>query len=437
MPSIVDGLFAGRAGIQSHGTGISVLADNISNANTVAFKQSRADFADLVAGNLTGGAGFLTGSGSAVIGVTPILTQGTFEFTGRGLDTSIDGNGYFVVQDSASGQRFYTRAGNFKVDTDGNLLDQNGFQVLGFPAGGGGALDALNVNDSSQGSVNTTRVDASGNLDASASIVAVPPSAVTGTVTTFSDLQNAATSQDPAGGYQNTVDIYDALGGNHTLRMYFFHTSTAAGVSTWRFQVYADYTEISGAATQGQAVLLGSSDIQFSSTGSRIAPPTTTPDMTIAPTWLTGASTESVDFYFAPFTQFSAPSTIQGISQDGTGTGNVVGFSIEENGSLFAQLDNGQTATIGTLGLAAFSNAEALRRVGGSLFAETGKSGEPIFGRPNTGTYGSIEAGALELSNSDIASDFIKLISLQRGFQGSARVITNINDLLNEIVNLA
>jgi len=437
VPSIIDGLFAGRAGIQSHGTGISVLADNISNANTTAFKQSRADFADLVAGNLSGGQGISTGSGSSVVGVTPILTQGTFEFTGRGLDTGIDGNGYFVVQDGGTGQRFYTRAGNFKVDTDGYLLDQNGFQVLGFSASGGGALGAMNVNDSSQGNVNTNRVDVSGNLNASASIVTTIPSNVVGTATTFSALNTIATQQDPDGGYQNTVDIFDSLGGSHTIRMYFFHTASVAGVSTWRVQAYADDTEITAGATAGSARLLASTDIQFSATGTRVAPPAGTPDFTATPTWLSGAQPVGVDFYFDPYTQFSSPSTIQNLAQDGTGTGNVVGFSIEENGNLFAQLDNGQTATIGTLGLASFANAEGLRRVGGSLLAVTGKSGVPVIGRPNSGTYGAIEAGALELSNADIASDFIKLISLQRGFQGSARVITNINDLLNEIINLA
>ena len=140
MPSIIDGLFAGRSGIQSHGTGISVLADNISNSNTTGFKQSRADFADLVAGNLSGGSSVVAGSGSAVTAVTPILTQGTFEFTGRGLDVAIDGNGYFTVADAATGQKFYTRAGNFKIDTNGNVLDQNGYQVQGFPSTGAGGL---------------------------------------------------------------------------------------------------------------------------------------------------------------------------------------------------------------------------------------------------------------------------------------------------------
>ena len=428
MPSIIDGLFAGRAGIASHGTGISVLADNISNANTTAFKQSRADFADLVAGNLSGGTGFLTGSGSAVVGVTPILTQGTFEFTGRGLDTGIDGNGYFVVQDGGSGQRFYTRAGNFKVDTDGNLLDQNGFQVLGFPSGGGGALAALNVNDSSQGSVNTNRVDATGNLDAGAATVVAPAVAAT----TFAAL-NAAAGGTPPAGYSNTVDVYDALGGTHTLFMYFFHTAQGA----WEAQVYADDTEITPLAVDGSARLLGTANLTFDSSGVRLTPSPAAGDVVVTPTWLSGAAATSVGFHFEPFTQFSSQSTIGRLAQDGTGTGNVVGFSIEEDGSLFAQLDNGQNATIGILGLASFGNPEGLRRVGGSMYAETGKSGVPVVGRPGTGTYGSIEAGALELSNADIASDFIKLISLQRGFQGSARVITNINDLLNEIINLA
>ena len=421
MPSIIDGLFAGRAGIQSHGTGISVLADNIANANTTGFKYSRADFADLVAGNLSGGSSLVPGSGSQVNSITPVLTQGTFEFTGRGLDAAIDGQGYLVVQDTSGGSRYYTRAGNLQIDTEGNLLNQNGYQVLGFPSSGAGGLQALNVNNRATGSVDTGNVTIGGNVDASTPLLTGGAPAI--------DESSFATLNDDAE-FSTFLDVFDSLGGQHTVTVYFFHTAA----NSWTARGYVDGGDIT-AGTAGVPTQVFSSTLAFDNAGQRTA--VGSPDATATPAWANGSATGSIGFTFSPFTQFSSSSSISNISQDGTGTGNVVGFQIEGNGSVFAQLDNGQTASIGIVALAAFANPEGLRRVGGSLYSETTAAGEPVIGRPNTGNFGSIESGALELSNADIASDFIKLISLQRGFQGSSRIITNINDLLNEIVNLA
>ena len=431
MPSIVDGLFAGRSGIQSHGTAISVLADNIANQNTTGFKQSRADFSDLLAGTIGGGAGATTvGSGSEIGGVTPILTQGSFEATGRGLDVGIDGNGFFIVQDTSSGQRFYTRAGNFQTDPSGNLLDQNGNQVLGFASTGNGGLEPLNVNQQAQSNVATTDIDIAGNLDASQPVVANP--VFTPGTTTFTDLSNDAQ-------FSTFVDVFDSLGESHTVTMYFYHTTQTTGVggqSTWTVQAVVDGAEIDG-GTAGSPSLLGTSTITFDGNGVRTGLPLAGPDFTLTPTWAGGAAPSNITATFDPMTQFSTVSNISAIDQNGNGTGSVVSFEIEPDGNLFAQLDNGETSTIGTIGLAIFANPEGLDRVGNSLFIETTTSGEPVAGEPGSGTFGELESGALELSNADIASDFVKLISIQRGFQASSRIITNIDDLLNDIINLA
>lgn len=441
MASITDGLFAGRAGIQSHGTAISVVADNVANANTVGYKASRPDFVDLLAGNLSGaGSSTAVGSGSALNAVTQVFTQGSFEFTGRGLDLGIDGNGFFMVQDSSgTGQRFYSRAGNFQVDPSGNLLNQNGYQVLGFPAGGAGGLETLNVNEVSQESVATANVAVTGNLNASSATmiagedpVATPAGAA---YDTFAELANA-------GEFSTFVEIFDSLGDSHTATIYFFHRDltdapnfgdpTLGGY--WTAGIFVDGAEVQG-GTAGEPTLLESFDLEFTTSGTRYGTVLPT-DVTANPTWANG-TTGNVNFSFDPFTQFSTASSINSISQDGTGGGSVVSFSVSPEGTLFAQLDNGRTADIGTIGLATFGNLEGLRRVGESLYAESTTSGEPVIGRPGAGIFGSIQGGALELSTADLASDFIKLISLQRGFQGSSRMIKNIDELLSEIINLA
>lgn len=424
MPSISDGLFAGRAGIQAHGAAISVVSDNVANANTVGFKASRAEFTDLLAGSISGaGAANLTaGSGSNVQAIRPIFNQGTFEITGRGLDLGINGDGFFMVDNA--GARYYTRAGNFKIDTDGTLLNQNGYTVLGFPSNGAGGLQSLNVNQATLDNVETTAVTIGGNLDAGAPTVPlanIPPAPLT-----FANLSNTAT-------YSTFLDVYDSLGDPHTMSIYYFKTPTAG---EWQAYAYVDAGEVGGIA--GTPAQVGTTTMTFGGDGQRTAVPPTGIDITMNPVpWSNGSNPGNYTLSMERFTQFSSPSGINSITQDGEGAGNIVSFSVDGDGKLFALLDNGQSSIIGTIALATFASPEDLQRVGGSLFVETTTSGEPVVGQANTGKLGSIASGSLELSTVDLASDFIKIITLQRGFQGSSRVIQSIDELLNEIISLA
>ena len=417
MASIGDALFSARAGLQSHGTAISVLADNIANANTVAYKASRAEFTDLLAGS-SGGAGGSVGSGSQIGGITQVFSQGTFEFTGRDLDVGIDGGGFFAVQGDTG--RFYTRAGNFKIDKEGNLLNQNSLQVMGFSSSGAGGLTALNVNDRGSVDAQTSNVVITGNLDASTPATSVVPVAPA----SFTALNNAAD-------FSTFVQVFDSLGASHDVTMYFFHTASNTG----QVQGYVDSSEVGGAAGLPSAVFAAPLSMAYSNAG--IGPVSPASDITSNIAWSNGAAAGAIDFSFNPFTQFASPSNIASISQDGVGSGSVVSFTISDDGAVFAQLDNGQSTTIGTIALVSFSNEEGLRRLGDGLYAESTNSGEPVVGTPGVGQFGALQSGALELSTSDIAADFIKLISYQRGFQGSSRVITAVNDLMNEIINLA
>jgi len=415
VPSIANGLFSGRAGIQSNGLAIAVLADNISNANTVGFKQSRAEFTDILSGNLGGGGGVSVGSGSNVANVTQIFSQGTFENTGRGLDAAIDGNGFFIVEDN--GAQFYSRAGNFTIDADGNLLNQNGLTVLGFPATGAGGIAPLNVQNLATTATPTTTLDIAGNLDATAPVTVWP-----GAGATFQQLNNAAS-------FSTFTDLYDSLGGVHPVTTYFFHT----GTGTWEARSYMDDGEIL-AGTPGNATQVGATTtLAFNNAGQ----PTAGTSYVIAPqNMANGGVTSAVTVTLAPFTQFAASSAIRSVTQNGRSVGNITTFNIEKDGSLFALLDNGQTVSVGQIALATFSNIEGLKRVGNSLYTRSNTSGEAVIGKPGAGQFGQLQAGALELSTSDLAADFIKLISFQKAFQGSSRVITSINDLLSEIVNL-
>lgn len=438
MASIINGLFSGRAGIASHGVAIAVVGDNIANASTIGYKSSRAEFEDLIAGGQTSGK--TVGSGSSIAAVSTIFEQGTLEFTSRPLDLAIDGNGFFVVAQGE--QRYYTRAGNFKIDSSGYLVNQNDLKVLGFPANGTGALEPLNINTVSQDSVGTENVAVSGNVDAGADLVDVSdiPSttnagdAPTGVTTTYADLNDVAE-------FSTVVEVFDSLGAAHTITFFFFHTDT----NEYTVQGYVNSEDVdpSGTDVGLPRLVVNSSDsgditMSFDGDGSRNnAPTASAPDLTAGIPWNNGSDSSTIDINLDPFTQFSSTSSILAITQDGQGIGTVGNLSIETNGEIFALLDNGETALIGTIGLANFANSEGLARIGNQLLQQSPDSGEPVIGTPSTGTFGQLQSGSVELSTVDIANEFVKLITLQRGFQASSRIITTINQLLNEIIQLA
>jgi flagellar hook protein FlgE len=430
VPSIINGLFAGRSGISSHGIAISVAGDNISNANTIGYKANRANFEDVMAGE--GVLGKQVGSGSNVGKVQTIFEQGTLEFTGRPLDIGIAGNGFFITADGEN--RMYTRAGDFKVDSAGFITTQSGNAILGFPANGSGALEPINTFNIEQSSIATNEITISGNINASAATVtaaAIPdPGNVVPPTVTYSDI--AAFSE-----YTTVVDVFDSLGENHQMSLMFFHTAP----SEYLVRAYVNNEEVDATGTltkNGYPRFVAERTFTFGGNGQRSPQPVVgTPDFTTNVTWNNASDASSVDFNMNPLTQYSAASNILSVTQDGKGIGSVTSISVGMDGAVSALLTNGQVSQIGTIALANFSNPEGLTRLGGNQLGVSVASGDPIYGKPSTGTFGKLQAGNVELSTVDIASEFVRIITLQRGFQASTRIVTTINQLLNDVIQLA
>jgi len=430
VPSIINGLFAGRSGVSSHGVAISVAGDNISNANTVGFKASRAAFQDIMAGE--GVLGRQVGSGSQIGAVQTLFEQGTLEFTGRPLDLGISGNGFFVLADGFD--RSYTRAGDFKIDAAGFITNQEGLAVLGFPANGSGALEPINTNNIEQSSIATNEVSISGNINSAATTVAaggIPvPGATVPPVVTYADLNAFAE-------YSTVIDVYDSLGENHSVSLMFFHT----GNNEYTVRSYVNNEDVDPNASitvTGFPRFVGEKVLTFGGNGQRnpaFAPGTA--DLTMGITWNNGADASNTDLNFNPMTQYAAASNILSVTQDGKGIGSVNSISIGTDGRVSALLTNGQVSVIGSIALANFSNPEGLLRLGKNQLGTSVASGDAIYGKADTGTFGAIKAGNVELSTVDIASEFVRIITLQRGFQASTRIITTINQLLNDVIQMA
>jgi len=406
---IASSLYAGVGGLQAYGQAMNVIGDNIANVNTVGFKSSRTVFGDILASS---GGGLQIGRGSQVRDVNLSFEIGSLESTGNSTDVAIQGNGFFILGDIS--QRYYTRAGQFTLDDSGYLVGGTGIRVQGF------GLDA------------TTGL-ATGNLtDINLANVQSQPRS-TSTFTLGANLDAAASATTT---FQSAVNMFNSIGELVTLTVTFTKGATAGA---W---TYASTASV-GSATSGTLTVGGATGaLQFDSTGS-LSTPTTDPTFTISGC-PSGASTITTSWDLmtgtgvtnGDLTSYASNSVTNSITQNGFGTGTLRGLSISEEGIISGLFSNGQSQNLSQLGLADFLSPWGLSKQGNSLYSETADSGQAIFGTANSGRFGSIAGNSLELSNVDLGTEFVKLIQTQRAFQANSRIITSVDEMLVEVVNL-
>jgi flagellar hook protein FlgE len=402
-------LSSGVSGLQANQAALDVIGNNIANVNTPGFKSSRTVFSDLLSQTVAGAQAPGTGSGgrdpaqvglgSTLTVIMPVFTQGAVQSTGSATDLAIQGDGFFVLKNNAN--TLYARAGAFTIDAAGVLVDSvTGFKVQGT------AGDITIAPGATTPANKTSTAFFGGNLDA---------------------------SQADGTTYVMTYSVNDSLGASHALTLTF--TKNFAGAAgRWDWAVTesdANITSLAGAT--GQLVFNSSGAV--TSGGS--------PSLSITYGAAAGGATPqaiTLDFGSAsntkPMTGYAASSTAALARQDGYTAGSLTGFSISADGSISGTFDNGRTNTIGQLILANFSNSGGLTREGQNLWRESVNSGTPAVGRPGTGGRGSLLPGSIEGSNVDLAREFTELITTQRGFEASARIIRVGDEILQTVVNI-
>ncbi len=410
-------LSTSRESMVSHGSALSTIADNLANSNTPGFKGQRAEFGDLISDSLGGlySAPESSGAGVAVDNVQALHTQGALEYTYNQTDLAINGQGFFVLSDGSS--NCYTRAGNFEINEDGVLVSQDGKQVLGYTANSPDNLTALTVGGTTLDASATTSVDMGGNLNNSSPISAAPG----GSINSFSALNSASA-------YSTTVEAVDSLGQRHDVLLHFFHTAQ----SEWTVEAYVDGKETGAAESAPQ--LLSSSVLTFDEFGQQVEGAGI---FKINPAWSNGASAGDISIDLNSFTGFASSSGLTSIISDGIRSGSITGFTVENDGTLVASMDNGETTNIGRVALATFANPTALDRIGSNQFVESTKSSDPSIGHANIEGRGSLSNNSLETSNIDASREFTDIIRYQRGYQGSSQAFQTANELINTTLQLA
>lgn len=420
---VSSSLFSGVSGLNANGNAMSVIGNNIANANTVGFKSSRTIFSDLLSSQISGSGGTSqVGRGVGLSVVDNIFSQGTFENTELNTDLAVEGPGFFIVSDPATGNitNNYTRAGAFRFDENGYFVNPEGFNVMGYnlDANGNtiGDLTPVWANTASFTQAGpTSNVILNTNLDSDSV-----------TIAGGFDPLNASTTSN----YATSIRLFDSLGSTHLMTTYFTKTAN----QTWEWNAVVDGGEIGGVA--GSLSVVGSGVINFDASGNVASlvpnPPATTAN---ALTWSNGSIQTQQVTYDMQTTQYASPSVVVSQEQDGYGTGTLVKLNVDEFGNIIGNFSNGQPRMLMKLALAKFTNAGALDKIGNNMWAESANSGVPVIGTVGSGV-GNIFTNALEQSNVDLAQEFVKMITTQRGFSANSKTITTTDEMLAEVINL-
>jgi flagellar hook protein FlgE len=397
--------------------------------NTTGFKASRAAFGDILSQQIGESQ---VGRGVLLTDVAPQFTQGTFENTASVLDMAVDGDGLFVMKD-ASGT-YYTRAGQFSVDKEGYVVNSSGIVLQGYLYSDTGtatsALGDINVSSVNSAPNSTLNVELSANLDSRETIP------VAFDVTDPNNTSNFSTS----------VTAFDSLGNGHNVNVYFRKDTEAATGNSWEWFAVVDAADSASGNTEIQAQgTLGFTNNGFLDTESAI-----TYSLASGGFDFNGgaAAAQAIDFNFGTSittdggtgrdgaTQYGGESATTFQSQDGYSSGSLKSITISQDGTMTGIFTNGQTRGLAQLALAKFISPTGLTKMGKGLYAESTESGQPVISAAGSSGTGAVLSNTLELSNVDLAEEFVKMILSQRGFQANSRVITTSDELMQELVNL-
>jgi flagellar hook protein FlgE len=403
-------------GLNADKTALDVVGNNLANLNTVGFKDVSTQFTDLISQAIGQGTSQVGEGVSAPITERQFL-QGSIQLTSGAFDAAIQGNGFFVVRNTA-GSTLYTRAGNFQLAADGTLLSATGDKVQGWTA----------VN----GVLNTT--GATGNIVVPTNAL-VTPSAST-QFTLNANLNSDAVVGQPSGSFSSPIQVVDSLGSTHTLTV----TYTKTGPNAWSFNITIPGEDLSSGKV-GVPSSVAKGNLTFNAQGQLTAPAPPAP-VAVAITGLAdGAADLNVNWNLysngaGNITQFASASALSASTQDGVAAAQLTRVGLDTNGQVIAHYSNGSSLVVAQVALAGISNPDTMVAVGNNNFQVSASTATPVVGAAGTGPRGTIQGGALESSTVDIAQEFTNLIVYQRAYQANSRVISTSDQILQDLISL-
>ncbi len=405
---MMKSLSTGVSGLNINSEAMGVIGDNIANVKTVGFKSNSISFSSLLGHVLEGDT---VGSGARIWDTDKLWLQGVPENTGNGMDLAINGDGLFMLKAVPdTGTAYYSRAGEFGINNSGYLVNPDGYRVQGYEVTDPetqalGTIQDIQITSDTVKPQPTSEINLSLNLDAD--------------------------STEP---YSTSVTVYDSLGSPVVITLD-FTPDAADGGQPWTWTASVDPDVTSTPVTSTGSISFGADGQLTGLTDNPVIDVTGlvsgAEDLSV--TWdLLDASGDSN----GSVTGYSTASSVISLTQDGYTSGILKNISVTEDGFVTALYSNGQLVPKYQLALAGFNNYRGLKVEGNNLYSETMESGQPLVGAPETGRLGEITPGALEMSNVDLATEFVHLITTQRAFQANSKVITVSDEMLAELMNI-
>ncbi|AWP33312.1 flagellar hook protein FlgE [Pantoea eucalypti] len=410
------------SGLGAASSNLDVIGNNIANSATAGFKSSTIAFADMFAGSNVG-------LGTKVAAVIQNFNDGATTTTSRGLDVALSGNGFFRMTDSSGGV-FYSRNGQLTLDANRNLVNTQGLNVTGYPASGSPATIqaganpvALRIPTEQMPARATTTAGLVANLNSTDTTPSVP---------TFS------TANADSYNKKTTATVFDSQGNDHALDMYFAKDTAS---NSWTVRTIDANTGLSAGdfrmAFDTSGKLTSVSKLNANGTVA-----STTTDGTVGLTLNVGGANGAVAnqpitmSMLGSLQQNTGATNFGSPTQDGYAPGDLTSYAINNDGTITGSYSNQKTQLLGQIVLSSFSNPEGLQSKGDNVWQASSASGQAAIGLANTGTFGSLTAGALESSNVDMSKELVNMIVAQRNYQANAQTIKTQDQILNTLVNL-
>ena len=414
---LLGSFYTGLAGLRANAQALNVIGDNLANVNTVGFKRRAINFSEIMSSNTgsqnAAGNPIQIGLGVNTTEIISSFDQGAIQSTGIATQLALDGNGFFVLQND--GQETFSRAGNFTLDSEGFLVNPSHSNVRGY------------IERNPDGSINT----ASARTDIQVDLGGVSDPRSTTLIRFLTNLNADSTVGEE---FQTSVEFFDSLGISHTMTVLF--TNTAPGA--WSYAISSDDGTPAPAAGT-----LGFDSFGVLDTVDGVNPPA---DLSIAITAFgSGAADQTITWDIVDDTSTTLDSYLsqQGTSssngtlfQDGYSSGVLQDIGFRQDGTMFGYFSNGQTIDLARIALATFNNQHGLRNIGNNQYLATAAAGPASIDVPGSGGRGVTISHSLENSNVDMAEEFTKMIINQRGYQSNSKIITTVDTLLQEAINL-
>lgn len=413
----MPGIFSiALTGLNADNTALDVVGNNLANLNTVGFKDVATQFHDLVAQAIGEGISQIGNGVSAPMTERQFL-QGSIQLTSGTFDAAIQGNGFFIVRDTA-GSTLYTRAGNFKLAADGSLLTSTGEKVQGWNLTGG--------------VLNTT--GAVSNIVVPTNALQTPTASTQFTLNV--NLDSSGVVGQSSGTFSSPIQVVDSLGATHTLTV----TYTKTGPNAWSYNITIPGEDLSSGKV-GVPSSVAKGNLTFNAQGQLTAPAPPNPVAVTISGLADGAADMNLNWNLysngaGNITQFASASALSASSQDGVAAAQLTRVGLDTDGKIIAHYSDGSQLVVAQVALAAISNPDTMVSVGNNNFLISAQTATPVVGTSGTGTRGTIQGGALESSTVDIATEFTNLIVYQRAYQANTRVISTVDEMTQDLLSL-